>query len=142
MDAVRGDALPQVAVNENGGILRNLSQTAVFVEAGGNHIMKMTAALLAMLALSAATPVMAQRGATRHAKQSARIHEGVQSGDLTRAEAAKLRSKQAASRAQLQRDRVDGGGLTPAERRKTERRQDRLSRDIYRQKSDGQTRLR
>jgi hypothetical protein len=102
--------------------------------------MKSTAALIAVMTILMATPAFAQRGASRHARQSARINEGVRSGDLTRGEAAKLRTRQAASRAQLQRDRVDGGGLTAAERRKTERRQDRLSRDIYRQKNDGQTR--
>ena len=39
---------------------------------------------------------------------------------------------------QIRRDRIDGGGLTARESAKVDRKQDQLSRNIYRQKHDGQ----
>jgi hypothetical protein len=40
----------------------------------------------------------------------------------------------------IRRDRLDGGGLSAAERHKNDRKQDRLGRRIYRQKHDNPTR--
>lgn len=101
--------------------------------------MKRWMAALALAALMT-TGASAQRARARHENQSARIKEGVQSGELTKAEAAKLRGKEAASRAKLRRDRVDGGGLTAKERIHAEKRQDKLSREIAKDKHDGQKR--
>jgi hypothetical protein len=101
--------------------------------------MKRWMAALALAALMT-TGASAQRARERHENQSDRIKGGVQSGELTKAEAAKLRKKEAASRAKLRRDRVDGGGLTAKERLQTEKRQDRLSREIAKDKHDGQKR--
>lgn len=98
--------------------------------------------ILAGVALAAllTTSAFGQRARTRHANQTARINQGVQSGELTPKEAAKLRKKEAASRAKLRRDIRDGGGLTAKERAKTERREDKLSREIAKEKHDAQKR--
>lgn len=98
--------------------------------------------ILAGLALATllTTSAFAQRARARHENQSARINQGVRSGELTPREAAKLRKKEAASRAKLRRDIRDGGGLTAKERAQTERRQDRLSREIAKEKHDAQKR--
>lgn len=92
---------------------------------------------LAAVLTSSAFP---QRARARHENQSDRINQGVKSGELTPREAAKLRKKEAASRAKLRRDIRDGGGLTPKERAKTEQRQDRLSKEIAKEKHDAQKR--
>lgn len=93
-------------------------------------------AALAGLALS--SPVQAGRIDARQEHQRARIGSGVCSGALTRTEATRLTRRQR----DLARDerlmRLDG--LSLAERRVIERRQDRLSREISRQKHDAQRR--
>ncbi len=68
------------------------------------------------------------------------IAQGVKSGELTAGETAKLEKKESALN-QEQRDmrKIDGGKLTPQDRRTLNRQQNRLSRDIYRQKHDAQT---
>lgn len=55
----------------------------------------------------------------RQQNQKLRIAQGVRSGELTRAEAARLASEQRAIARQVRRDRVDGGGFTAKERRVT-----------------------
>ncbi|MDX2150050.1 MAG: hypothetical protein SFV54_04895 [Bryobacteraceae bacterium] len=96
-----------------------------------------TLTTLALLTISA---VPAQRIQNRKEAQAARIQQGVRSGELTRGEAARLREQQRDIRQTVRRDRVDGGGLTPRERAKIERQQDRASRSIARQKNDPQRR--
>ena len=49
---------------------------------------------------------------------------------------AKLETKEAALNKKIRHDRKTGGGLSRRERRKIDRQQDRLSRDIYREKHD------
>jgi hypothetical protein len=76
----------------------------------------------------------------RKENQQDRIAQGVQSGQLTAGETARLEKKEARLNAETRDMREDNGGkLTPAEKRRVNRQQNRLSRDIYRQKHDGQT---
>ena len=75
----------------------------------------------------------------RERRQQERIAEGVQSGQLTPRETARLERKEARIDREIKRDRAENGGtLTPAERRKINRQQNRLSRQIYREKHDAQ----
>jgi hypothetical protein len=95
------------------------------------------------LALSLLAPARAaaSRIPERAERQQQRIAQGIQSGELTARESARLEGREA----RLQGDiramrRADGGTLTPAERARVQRREDRLSRSIYRQKHDARTR--
>jgi hypothetical protein len=75
----------------------------------------------------------------REQRQQDRIAEGVQSGQLTPAETARLERKEARIDREIKRDRAaNGGTLTPAERRRINRQQNRVSRQIYREKHDAQ----
>ena len=75
----------------------------------------------------------------RERRQQERIAEGVQSGELTPRETARLERKEARIDREIKRDRAaNGGTLTPAERRKINREQNRVSRQIYREKHDAQ----
>jgi hypothetical protein len=74
----------------------------------------------------------------RQEKQDARTKAGRKSGELTKKEAARLVAKDAALDAKIRRDRKDGGGLTPRERAKIEKLQDKQSKDIAKQKHDAQ----
>jgi len=76
----------------------------------------------------------------REHRQRERIRDGVQSGELTRHEAARLRREQAGIRAEERRYRRSGDGLSRRERRDLQRDLNRSSRDIRRQKHDGQDR--
>ncbi|HBY61940.1 MAG TPA: hypothetical protein DEH78_19140 [Solibacterales bacterium] len=95
---------------------------------------------LTITALLATSLVSAQRIQNRKEAQRERIEQGVRSGELTRGEAARLREQQRDIRQTVRRDRVDGGGLTPRERAKIEKKQDRANRSIARQKHDAQRR--
>lgn len=90
-------------------------------------------------ALLFAVPALAQPLVRAHAQQ-ARINQGMASGQLTGPEAARLQRQENRLRREIARDRVDGGGLSAAERAKLDRQQNRLSRRIAVQKHDGQTR--
>ena len=76
----------------------------------------------------------------REHRQRARIHNGVQSGELTRSEASRLRVQQSALGAEERRYRRTGGSLSGWERRDLQRDLNRTSRDIRRQENDGQDR--
>jgi hypothetical protein len=77
----------------------------------------------------------------RNDNQQQRIGEGVTTGALTARETAKLETKEASLHARTADMREDHGGrLTSKERARVNRQQNRLSRDIYRQKHDGQKR--
>ena len=75
----------------------------------------------------------------RQDNQKARIDAGVKSGELTRREAVKLRTEQRAIRVEEKMAKADGV-VTPAERAKLQRDQNKASRDIFRQKHDAQKR--
>ena len=99
--------------------------------------MKRTAILVALLSIS--LTASAAEVDRREQRQQERIAQGVQSGQLTPAETARLERKEARIHREIQRDRAaNGGTLTPAERRRINRQQNRVSRQIYREKHDAQ----
>ncbi len=103
--------------------------------------MKTTAARIAaaLLAVTLAVPALAAEVDRRQASQQARIAEGVESGQLTPRETARLERKEARIRREIRRDRSENGGtLTPAEKARVNRQENRVSRQIYRQKHDAQ----
>jgi hydroxyacyl-ACP dehydratase HTD2-like protein with hotdog domain len=78
----------------------------------------------------------------REARQERRIYHGIASGELTQREALRLdREEDRVDRIKA-RYRRTGDGLSPRERARLERDLNHVSRDIYRQKHDGQTRWR
>ena len=87
----------------------------------------------AAVAAAFAAPALAQTTGTvvqRNVNQQERIEQGLQSGQLTTREAAKLEG--AESRA------LKNGKLSPEERARIDRAQNQVSRDIYREKHDAQ----
>jgi hypothetical protein len=77
-------------------------------------------------------------GARKEAQQQ-RIGEGIENGSLTAGEAARLEHKEVKLNQETREMRAENGGtLTPAEKAKVNRQQNRLSRKIYRQKHDAQ----
>jgi hypothetical protein len=76
----------------------------------------------------------------RQERQQQRIGQGVESGQLTAGETARLEGREARLNREIRRDRADGGGLSPHERAKIDRQQDRLSRQIYRDKHNHRVR--
>jgi hypothetical protein len=97
----------------------------------------------AVMVVAGLLAVPAAQAATidaREQNQRERIRQGVRSGELTHREAARLRGEQAGLRAEERRYRATGGGLNAWERRDLQRDLSRSSRDIYRQKHDGQSR--
>lgn len=103
-----------------------------------------TVAMMVALALSA---VAAQADATtrdprvnaRQHNQRERIQQGVRSGELTRHEARNVAEDQRDIR-QLERAYKSDGELTAAERLDLRHEQNQASREIYREKHDGQDR--
>ena len=89
----------------------------------------------AVVAYAQSTPVADQR----QQNQRARINEGVASGEVTKVEAAKLRSEQRRIRRTERRAKADGK-VTRRERANLQRKQNQSSRDIRRQKHDEQER--
>ena len=76
----------------------------------------------------------------RKENQQDRIGQGIQSGELTAGEAARLEGKESALN-QETRDmrKLDGGKLTPQDKALVNQQQNRLSTQIYNQKHDAQT---
>jgi 23S rRNA A2030 N6-methylase RlmJ len=75
----------------------------------------------------------------RQDNQKDRIKDGVQSGELTKAEAEKLRNEQRSVKKAEVKAKSDGE-VTPAERAKLDSKQDRASKHIAKQKHDKQDR--
>jgi hypothetical protein len=100
--------------------------------------MKTTMILMTLAAASlfAAPPTIAGR----QVNQQARIAQGVRSGSLTRGETAAIQSREARLAREIRRDRVDGGGLSAAERAKIQAKQNNLSNRIYDLKNNGRVR--
>lgn len=89
-------------------------------------------ALLAVVALGAASPASAQaRVDARRARQQERINAGMQRGQLNPNEAARLERGQARVNRAEARAEADGV-VTPREQRRLERMQNRESRRIER----------
>lgn len=96
-------------------------------------------ALLAIGALSVSAQTATPRVTKRQVQQQARIKDGVKSGELTRREARKLERQQAKIAVDKAKAKSDGV-VTPAERRKLTREQNRASKRIYHEKHDAQIR--
>jgi hypothetical protein len=96
---------------------------------------KITLALAALCTLATAMPAEA-RVNQRQDRQQHRIVSGINKGSLTVRETAGLARQQASIRKYERRSRADGNGLSLVERARIEHRQDRASRNIYRQKHD------
>jgi hypothetical protein len=93
-----------------------------------------------VLGLTIPIALQAQSFRTRQYEQRQRITQGARSGELTKTEASWLYRRHTALNREYVRDRQDGRGLSPLERRKLDIQQNRLSRSIYRQKHDPQQR--
>ena len=92
-------------------------------------------------ALLSATPARADgRIHRRQENQQQRIAEGIESGQLTARETARLERGESRLNREIRHDRRTGGGLSPHERAQIERQQNRMSARIYRQKHDAQKR--
>jgi hypothetical protein len=84
--------------------------------------------------------VNAQTINQRRENQQDRIAQGVNSGQLTAGETARLEGKEAGLNREIHNDRAaNGGHLTAGERAQVNRQQNRLSRQIYRDKHNGRT---
>ena len=91
--------------------------------------------------LSATELASAQEGRIQQRKenQQQRIANGVESGSLTPKETAHLENKEANLNKEIRADRkANGGNLTNNQKRQINRQQNRLSKNIYNQKHDGQ----
>lgn len=92
------------------------------------------------VSLLVAAPAEAGRIHARKENQQDRIARGVANGQLNPRETERLETREAHLNREVSRMRAhDGGSLTPAQHARVERQQDRLSRNIYQQKHDGQT---
>lgn len=97
-------------------------------------VITMTAGLLL-----AGTMLPAQEVYARKERQQDRIAQGAANGSLTPKETSRLENKEAALNKEIHHDRkVNGGNLTAKEKKHINRQQNRLSRDIYKQKHDAQ----
>ena len=86
----------------------------------------------AVLTLGLAAPALAGEVDRRQANQQARAAEGVESAQLIPGETARLERKEARIRGEVERDRAaNGGTLTPAQRAKINREENRTPRQIY-----------
>ena len=99
--------------------------------------LKIMSAMLCGIVAIAAVPAEA-RIDKRQGNQQQRIGKGVANGSLTARETYRLERQQAGIARLEARSRSDGNGLNLRERPRIEQRQDRASRNIYRQKHDRQ----
>jgi hypothetical protein len=103
------------------------------------RILSLAAALLAVTATLAAANPQTPRVDRRQAAQHLRIRDGVKHGQLTRGEAARLRTGQAHVRRMERRVKSDGI-VTPRERARLGHAQDVQSRRIFRLKHNARGR--
>jgi uncharacterized membrane protein YebE (DUF533 family) len=96
-------------------------------------------ATLALAATLASANDQTPRVDRREARQHARIHQGVQDGQLTHREAVKARHGQRHVR-RMERHAKADGVVTPGERAKLDRAQNHQSRKIYRMKHNDKVR--
>lgn len=105
----------------------------------------MMSGLLAAMLVAASVPVTAaereRNGVNqRQQHQQQRIQQGARQGDLTRGETRRLQGQARDIRREEHTFRSDGR-FTPAERHHVQRDLDRQSRDIHRERNDGQRRF-
>ena len=91
-----------------------------------------------MLVGSAIAQTQTPKVDKRERRQQMRIKEGVKSGELTPAETKRLEAQQAKIHRDEQKAKADDK-VTPRERAKLQREQDRSSRTIYRKKHNNRT---
>ncbi len=103
--------------------------------------MKAVSSLLSGAVLCAALVPMTSVAAPRQTvnqrleNQQDRINQGLKSGELTRTEAGNLEAKEARVKNNERFDRKqDNGKLTPAQRKSLNKRLNKASRDIYKDK--------
>jgi len=89
----------------------------------------------AAIAQTTATPGVTKR----QVRQQERIKEGVKSGELTRRETRQLERQHAKIQVDKKVAKSDGV-VTPAERQKLQKEQNRANRNIYRKKHNNRTR--
>ena len=87
-----------------------------------------------------ANPRVNKRVNHRQARQQVRLTQGTASGSLTKRETVHLSAAEQKLAANEQRMRASGGQLTAKEHIKLEKQQDKLSKQIYTQKHDTQSR--
>ena len=103
------------------------------------RILMLTLAATMLATTIASAHSVTQRVDRREARQTWRVRQGVQSGQLTRAEARRLRRGQGRVRRMEHRSNRDGV-VTQRERFRMENFQDRQSRQIWRLKHNGRVR--
>lgn len=97
----------------------------------------------ALLAAAFVVPVLSHAAEVDHRlhHETARIHQGVQSGQLTHREAAHLRAEKRAIKRETRYLRIHNGGyLTHRQRARVNRQENRLSHQVYHEKHDAQVR--
>lgn len=102
-------------------------------------ILLLLTVMLFMVYASAMAQTVTPKSDVRQGIQQARIAQGVRSGDLTRAERRALKTQQRHIRRVERRAKSDGV-VTPREKSKINRKQNRANRNIRRQKNDGDKR--
>jgi hypothetical protein len=102
--------------------------------------MKLSFVATALLALSTSL-AMGQNINHRKVDQQSRIAQGVRSGQLTGRETRNIERREVSiNREERAMRRSDGGRLTSRDRAALTRRQNRVSRSIYRDKHNGRVR--
>jgi len=100
-----------------------------------------TAALCTLLTGAAFAQVTGQTIQERKSDQQGRIAQGVRSGQLTRGETRNVESRErSVNREEHAMRRADGGHLTAGDKAALTRRQNHISRSIYKDKHNGQVR--
>lgn len=101
---------------------------------------KILSSVAVVLAVGMSLPAFAARPDRRAVRQQHRIERGLNNGQMTGREAAKVEKREAKIDAQVAHDRAENGGkLTPQERSQVNREQNSVSREIYSEKHNGQT---
>lgn len=85
---------------------------------------------LALAASASVAQTATPRATKRQVNQQARIHQGVKSGELTKGEATRLEAQQVKINRDKKKAKADGV-VTPRERAKLAREQNRASKNIY-----------
>ena len=91
--------------------------------------------IFGLLSLGVASTAASAQVRARQENQQDRIAQGVGNGSLTPGETANLETKEARLNKEVRTDRkANGGNLTNKEKRQINRQQNKLSRQIYRDK--------
>jgi len=91
--------------------------------------------IIATIVTTIAGSAFAGRIGYREQRQQKRIAEGIENGQLTPRETAKLETQESRLNSEVRDFREDNGGkLTPREQARVNRQQNQLSKEIYRAK--------